>query len=118
MSAIRKVANHGDYPSMPVRYNIAKLIEELEKETKTAQQLHGNLVVAAQAKMKGVEDEKANYSEEEIAKKREEINQSFQKEVEDLLAMSVTFEKRNKLTHAQINSVPLSPIELLSIHEC
>lgn len=117
-SAMSKVASHGEYPSMTVRYNIAKLLELIEKEAATATQLHAKILASAQEKMKGVENEKANCTEEESAKKREEVTKSFQKEVAELLDMSVTFEKRAKLTHEQIASVPLSPLELLSIHEC
>ncbi len=110
-AALKKLADFADFPTQKAAYNVAKIIELVERELKIALKARESLF----AKYKKYD---AEYTKENPAPftpaEKIEATEKFKVEIDELLAMKVTLdERREKIKFSDLEKLQLAPSELI-----
>ncbi len=110
-AALKKLADFADFPSQKAAYNVAKIIELVERELKIALKSRESLF----AKYKKYDE---TYTAENPApftpQEKLEATEKFKAEIDELLSMKVSIdERREKIKFSDLAKLQLAPSELI-----
>lgn len=110
---VKKVSNYAGFPSIKDSYNASRLVEQLESELKTAQALYIKIV----QKYAPLLGKKADEAETQESAEKVKAKADYQKEMTELLELSVVLQKRNAVKIEHLEKLALAPAEILCISQ-